>query len=103
MAADHPLLTSPLESRPAGYAAVIERHDLKVMPHHRWTFVATRGGRRELADGRFVMRAPHLSPDEMSDVEHLLFSLKHDGIALPVLDAAFELGRACPSETRPAC
>ena len=91
MAADHPSLTSPLGSQAAGYAAVIERHDLKVMPHHRWTFVATRGGRRELADGRFVMRAPHLSPDEMSDVEHLLLSLKHDGIALPVLGAAFEL------------
>ena len=69
-----------------GYSALVERHGLKVLPHHRWSFIAERGSRRELSDGRFVLRLD-LDPLGMSDVDHLLFALKHDGSSLEILAA----------------
>jgi hypothetical protein len=79
---------TPRDSRPIGYAALVLRHGLATLPHHRWSFAATRGGRRELDRGRVVHRVPH-DPDAMSDVDHVLFSLKHDGLALPILAELF--------------
>jgi hypothetical protein len=40
-------------------------------------------------DDRHVLRLANYEPDRMSDVEHVLFSLKHDGISLPILSELF--------------
>jgi hypothetical protein len=85
MASDYFLI--PRDSKPIGYAALVARHSLRVMPHHRWSFLATKGERREL-DGRIVLRLANYDPDQMSDVGHALFALKHDGLSLSIL---FEL------------
>ncbi len=79
----------PRDSRPLGYAALVRRHALATLPHHRWSFLAAQGTAKVLDQGRFVLRLPYLDPDEMSDVDRVLFSLKHDGLSLPILCELF--------------
>jgi hypothetical protein len=83
-------VSAPSETDPVGYAALVGRHQLVVLPHHRWSFLARRGRARELADGRTVLRLDHLDARTMTDVEHALFALKHDGTNLEILRAFFE-------------
>jgi hypothetical protein len=74
---------------PVGYGALVDRHELCVVRPDRWTFLANHGGERIEPD-RVALRLPHVDPRQMSDLDHLLFALKHEGVFLPVLDAYVE-------------
>lgn len=77
------------QAAPVGYGALVDRHGLVVIPPNRWTFLAKQGvGRSE--ERRVALRLPHLDPTSMTDIDHLLFALKHEGVFLPVLDAYIE-------------
>jgi hypothetical protein len=78
----------PAHAQPVGYAALVIRHSLRAVPHHRWTFVAERGVARELGDGRHVLR-PGTADAAMSDLDHLLFALRYDGLSLELCAAFF--------------
>ena len=82
-------LQIPADSVPIGYSALVDRYALRVIPHHRWSFVATKGMPRELNDGRVVLRSGFADPSAMTEVDHLTFSLKHDGGNLEILAAVF--------------
>jgi len=81
---------TPIDSVPVGYTALVERCGLRVLPHHRGSYIATKGTARELKDGRVVLRPGFADPASMDVIEHLTFSLKHDGVNLAILVAIFE-------------
>jgi hypothetical protein len=86
----HPTsIDPPSRARPVGYAALVERHALAVLPHHRWSFVADQGIARELGDGRVVFRPGFANPAEMDVIDHLLFALRYDGTNLEISSALF--------------
>lgn len=75
-------------TRPVGYAHLVHRHGLIVVPHHRWSYIG--GIRRELRDSGISFHeypSGYAPSDWDSDVEHLLFSLKYDGVNLEILAA----------------
>ena len=67
-------LQIPADSVPIGYSALVDRYALRVIPHHRWSFVATKGMPREFNDGRVVLRSGFADPPAMTEVDHLTFS-----------------------------
>lgn len=81
-------IPTPAHAQPLGYAALVSRHELRVVPHHRWTFVAERGIARELGDGCFVLRPGSAEP-AMDDLDQLLFALRYDGLNLEICAAFF--------------
>ena len=76
--------------RPAGYAALIERYDLKVIPNWHESFIA-KGSNREIeSEGSRVREtypASHWPGDSLG--EHLEFTLKYDGTNLAILAVLF--------------
>jgi hypothetical protein len=78
----------PRDSEPIGYAALVRRHELATLPNHRWSFALTRGAPRTI-DHRFVLKASIRS--DATDVEHLLFALKHEGVNLAILAELFRV------------
>jgi hypothetical protein len=78
----------PKDSEPIGYAALVKRHDLATLPNHRWSFAAKKGGPRTI-DNRFVVRTPMTT--SASDVEHLLYALRYDGVNLTLLAQFFHV------------
>jgi hypothetical protein len=77
------------QAAPVGYGALVARHSLVVVRPNRWTFLAKQGGGRS-EERQVALRLPHLDPEAMTDTDHLLFALKHEGVFLPVLDAYIE-------------
>ncbi len=76
--------------RPAGYAALVERYGLDVIPNWHTSFVTTSGIRRIDSTGSMVTEvypAPYWPGDTLGD--HLEFALKHDGTNLALLDTLF--------------
>jgi hypothetical protein len=76
--------------RPAGYAALIERYHLRVIPNWHESFVAEGVGRRiEPEDNRVreTYPASHWPGDSLGD--HLEFALKYDGTNLAILVVLF--------------
>src|SRR5262245_4145174 len=87
----------PPGTRPAGYAYLIQALGLSVGPRFRLTFVAARGARVEQWDsGRLKVTYPAVYEPEATLRGHLEFALKHEGVDLEVLAAAFspQLGTA---------
>lgn len=78
---------APPDSIPIGYTALVHQFGLRTLPHHRGSFISTKGGPRELKDGRVVLRPDF--PPATTVLEHLTFSLKHDGLNLAILAAVF--------------
>jgi len=70
---------------------LVQKYALDVLPHWRWTFIADRHIYREIErDGvahhtLSIARAP--GP---SDLDHLLFALRTDGVSLPICRALFQ-------------
>ena len=66
--------------RPAGYAALVERHGLAVIPNWHASYVLSRGVHRREADGDSVVEAYPASywPGDGFG-HHLEFALKYDG------------------------
>lgn len=84
------LLIQP-EWTPVGYAALVRRYGLKVLPHFCQSFVAQRGQQKEFGEpGRIthVYRKEYAIGDTLG--EHLEFALKYEGVNLEILSALFE-------------
>ena len=79
-------IRAPAAARPAGYAALIAARDLRVPPPDEMIAIGqTHTLRRE---GRWRILTPRYRPgDTVKD--HLDFALRHEGIALAVLNALF--------------
>ena len=77
--------------RPAGYAALVERFDLTVMPNWHISFVSSGGVHRVVHDGDMVEETYPSSywPGEGLG-DHLEFALKYDGTNLATLAALFD-------------
>ena len=78
--------------RPVGYAELIGRYDLKVMPHYCRSYIAPKGPRKtiiELGQIIEIYRKQQEPPKGLGD--HLEFALKHEGINLEILDAVFPM------------
>lgn len=93
------------DCRPAGYAWLVQKYQLDVLPHWRWTFIANRHVHRELErHGAAIHLLPPPRWPGSSDLEHLLFALRTDGVSLPIHRALFrvidldELGRQVTAE-----
>lgn len=78
---------APPDSIPIGYTALVHLFGLRTLPHHRGSFIATKGGPRQLRDGRVVLRPEFARARTV--LEHLTFSLKHDGLNLAIVTAVF--------------
>ncbi len=79
-------------SRLAGYAALIERYDVDVIPNWHTSRVAASGVRRvDVRDGIVEETFPlrYRPGDELGD--HLEFALKHDGTNLAILATLFRV------------
>ncbi|HDI60562.1 MAG TPA: cell filamentation protein Fic, partial [Desulfobacteraceae bacterium] len=77
--------------RPAGYAALVERYDLDVIPNWRKSLVTTSGVHRIDSSGGVVEEVypPKYWPgDALGD--HLEFALKYDGTNLAILATLFQ-------------
>lgn len=92
----------PAGASPIGWSALIRRHELTVVPQPTYLYAARQGGKRQLPDGRTVVRLPHRDPESMTDVEHAELALKREGPGLAVLDALLESG-AAPTFERELC
>ena len=70
---------------PIGYARIVREHDLRVLPHWRWTYVHKRHRYHEIqTDGiQHVVLPPPRAPGER-DVDHLLYALRNEGLSLPI-------------------
>ena len=79
-----------LDARPAGYAALVQRYGLEVLPHWRWTFVGQSHVRRQLerAGVHHEILPPPRWPGDR-DIEHLLFALRYDGVSTSICRALF--------------
>ncbi len=77
--------------RPAGYAALVERHSLDVIPNWHTSYVLTRGIHRRHSDGGAVVEEypPTYWPGETFGAQ-LEFALKYDGTNLAILTRLFE-------------
>jgi len=83
----------PLSSlRPAGYAALTERHGIEVMPNWHKSFVAANEAHRVDSTGRVIEETyPSKYWPGDSVGEHLEFALKYDGTNLAILDRLFRV------------
>jgi len=71
--------------RAVGYAALVHRYGLRVLPHGCWTFVHDRHVYREVVqDGQEVRILPPARRPGPTDLDHLLFALRHEGVSLPI-------------------
>lgn len=77
--------------RPAGYAALIGRYDLDVIPNWHSSFVATTGTHRIDSTGDMIAEvypSKYWPGDTLGD--HLEFALKYDGTNLAILAGLFQ-------------
>ena len=77
--------------RPAGYAALIKRYDLDVIPNWHRSFVATTGTHRIDSTGGVIEEiypSKYWPGDTLGD--HLEFALKYDGTNLAILASLFQ-------------
>ena len=84
-------LASAGTRRPAGYAALVERFDLDVIPNWHMSHVLLRGVHRRNSEGSTVTDdypATYWPGDGFGD--HLEFALKYDGTNLGILAALFD-------------
>lgn len=77
--------------RPAGYSWLVQKYQLGTLPHWRWTFIADRHVRREsMSRGSEVHVLPPPRAPEETDLGHMLFALRYDGVSLPICRALFQ-------------
>jgi hypothetical protein len=76
---------------PAGYAFLVERYRLKVIPHWCASFVSSSGGLRStIRDGRQETVYPRSYWPGEGVGPHLEFALKYDGVNLSILSSLFD-------------
>ncbi len=79
----------PVGSEPIGYAWMVKRRSLDVMPHHRWSFVGAVGSRTRI---EFQQIAWEVFPKRYLQAglcDQLEFALRYDGLNLEILSAWF--------------
>ena len=83
------------EARPAGYAALIQRLGIQVIPNWHESMVAPGGTHRVESDGSVVheMYTSRYWPGEGLG-DHLEFALKYDGVNLAILANIFRAARS---------
>ena len=81
-----PPFTRPEPSaEPAGYAWIVRKYELGVLPNWRWTFIADRHVHKEIErDGTVHVLLPRPRAPDPTDISHLLFALKNDGVSLAI-------------------
>lgn len=80
-----------LNRRAAGYAFLIERYDLKAIPHWHTSFVSPTGGLKVTKqDGLVETVFPQVYWPGEDSGDHLEFALKFDGVNIGILTALFE-------------
>lgn len=90
MESNPPSVNVPPHSEPVGYAHLIDRFGLEVMPPRSLVFRARKGGRRETElDGRRTVVVPASYDPGTDAFDHLGFALKHEGVNLEVVAAFF--------------
>lgn len=79
----------PRGAEPTGYAWLVRRYALNVMPHHRWSFTANVGRRQSHTDQhiRWEVFPNSYKPADLGG--QLTFALKYDGISIEILRAFF--------------
>jgi len=79
-------------NRPAGYHELLSRYGLSVIPNWHISFVAIRGSRQKKINFNTVEEIfpPKYWPGK-TDLEHLEFALKYDGINLSILKILFSI------------
>ena len=83
--------TNVLETRPAGYAWLLNRFGLTAMPNSHTSFVATTGGRQQNVQGgrvEDIYTRQYWPGEKIGD--HLEFALKYDGVSLSSLKVVFD-------------
>ena len=77
--------------KPIGYGWLVERFDLKVLPHYCSSF-SSRSRRRtvERPDGYFEEYYPTSRATATSTLDHLEFAVKNEGVNLGILKACFQ-------------
>jgi Fic family protein len=78
--------------RPAGYAALVDRYGLEVIPNWHRSFVANRGSHRinQTSGTTIEVYPPKYWPGETFG-NHIEFALKHDGTNLAILACLFQV------------
>ena len=72
-------------AEPAGYAWIVRKYALDVLPNWRWTFIADRHVHKEIErDGTLHVLLPRPRAPDATDISHLLFALKNDGVSLAI-------------------
>jgi hypothetical protein len=85
----------PVGATPIGYAWMVRSEGLRVMPHHRWSFVAAVGARSRYAfQGLEWEVFPRRTFEPSSPAEHIEHALKYDGLNLEILRAWFAAAQA---------
>lgn len=83
---------------PVGYQELIERFDLRVVPHYRASYVSQKGQRKMLKESsgqeKHIYSKSYAPGD--APLSHLEFALKYDGINLGILKAVFDKTGAEP-------
>lgn len=79
----------------AGYAALIETHELKVPAPDSLFIIGTK--HKKYVDGRWNVFTPRHKPDDTL-YGHLTFALKYEGIDLGILNALFHVVKATEIE-----
>lgn len=75
-----------------GYRALVDRYNLLVIPHFRWSFLLERGARRALLDQNpaiYLYDQDYALDNSNDPLEHLAFALKHEGLNLEIIAAFF--------------
>ncbi len=93
--------------QPVGYAWLVQKYQLDVLPHWRWTFLADRKIHREIVrDDVEIHVLPLTRSRGETDLDHLLFALREDGVSVAICRALFgsvdleALGHSIEAELR---
>lgn len=78
---------------PIGYAAIIERCNLSVIPHFRSSYIALQGGRKVIRSKKttdYIYDKNYALDPGAGLLEHIAFALKHEGLNLEIIKACLE-------------
>ncbi len=83
----------PPGAQAIGYKALVDKYDLKVVPHHRWSYIVPKGARKVLDDQVPALYLYDIgyALENSHDFEHLAFALKHEGLNLDIINCFFKL------------
>jgi hypothetical protein len=79
----------PNGAEPIGYAWLVERYGLVVMPHYRWSFTAKVQGRTSFIEQNLLWESFPGRNAPAGLTENLEFALKYDGLNLEILYTLF--------------